>query len=77
MNQNIWEFLRRQDGTYAVSHNGKVLSDSISEDALEQEFCVRYGFCGREYDDIRRQLARSDKCTVDLNSSSPSHLAIS
>ena len=77
MKQNIWEFLRRQDGKYDVSHNGEVLSDSISEECLEREICVRYGFCGHEYDDIRRQLVRSGKCTVDLSSSSPRRLAIS
>ena len=75
--ENIWEFLRRQDGTYAVSHGGNLLSDSIPEERLEHEICVRFGFCGREYDDIRSHLDRSGKCTVDLSSSSPSRLAIS
>lgn len=41
MKQNIWEFLRGQDGTYAVSHNGEVLSDFISEDALAPTFDSR------------------------------------
>lgn len=64
---NVWEFVRGQDGTYAVFQNGQVLSDFISEEALESEICVRYGFWGREYNDIRRQLARSGKCAVDLS----------
>jgi len=46
MKQNVWEFLRRPDGTYAVSHNGTLLSDSIPEKWLESEICERYGFCG-------------------------------
>jgi hypothetical protein len=76
MKQNIWEFLRKSDGTYAVHHNGNLLSDSIPEKWLNDEVCVRYGFCGHEYDAICNQLNRSDRCTVDLNSSSPTHLSI-
>jgi hypothetical protein len=76
MKQNNWEFLRKPDGTYAVFHNGTLLSDSIPEKWLNREICVRHGFCGREYDDIRSQLDRSGKCVVDLSSSSPSHLTI-
>jgi hypothetical protein len=76
MKPNIWEFLRKPDGTYAVSHNGKMLSDSIPEKNLNDELCVRYGFCGHEYDAIFGRLTRSSKCTVDLNSSSPTHLCI-
>jgi hypothetical protein len=77
MKRNIWEFLRKSDGTYAVSHNGKLLSDSIPENWFESQICEHYGFCGREYHDIRGQLDRSGKCTVDLSSSSPMHLSVS
>ena len=31
MKQNIWEFLKESNGTYAVHHNGNLLSDSIPE----------------------------------------------
>jgi len=37
MTRNIWEFLRKPDGTYAVSHNGKLLSDSIPEKWFESK----------------------------------------
>ena len=77
MKSNIWEFLRRPDGTYAVSHNGKLLSDSISENGFQSQICVQYGFCGREYDEIRGQLDRFGKCKVELSSSTPTHLALS
>ena len=77
MKPNIWEFLRKPDGTYAISHNDKLLSDSIPEKWLESQICERYGFCGKEYHDIRGQLNRCGKCTVDLSSSRPTHLAIS
>ena len=75
MTPNIWEFVSKADGTYSVSHNGKRLSDFIAEEYFEAEICERYGFCGKEINDIRGQLNRCGKCTVDLSSSSPSRLA--
>jgi hypothetical protein len=77
MKSNIWEFLKKPDGTYAVSHNGKLLSDSIPEKWFENQICEHYGFCGREYQEIRGQLDRSRKCTVELSSSSPTDLSVS
>lgn len=77
MKRNIWQFVRKPDGTYTVSHNDKLLSDAIPEMWFESQICQHYGFCGREYREIRDELDRSGKCTVDLSSSSPSHLAIS
>ena len=68
---NIWEFLRKADGTYVVS----LLSDSILEEWFESEICERYGFCDSEYHDIRGQLNRCGKCTANLGSSSRTHLA--
>ena len=62
--QNIWKFLKRDDGTYAVFHQGILLSDRIPEAEREREFCVRYGFCLDEYDEIVRQLAQSGECTL-------------
>ncbi len=66
MKQNIWEFLRKENGTYAVIHNGELQSDSISKERLEKELCVRFGFCGQEYEKIIRQLEQSGKCTMVL-----------
>jgi hypothetical protein len=77
MTRNIWEFLRKPEGTYAVSHNGKLLSDSLPEKWFESQICEHCGFYDGEYHEIRGQLDRSGKCTVDLSSSSPTHLAIS
>ena len=62
MTRNIWEFLRKPDGTYAVSHNGNLLSDSIPEKWFKNQICEHYGFCGKEYHEIRGQLDSSGKC---------------
>ncbi len=64
MKQNVWEFLRKEDGSYAVFHDGKLLSDSIPEERRESEFCVRFGFCAEEYEEIVRELEPAGKCTL-------------
>lgn len=64
MKESVWEFVRRADGTYAVIHNGKLVSDCIPEQRRQSEFCVRFGFCGEEYKKIVRQLEQTDNCTV-------------
>lgn len=64
--QRIWEFLRREDRSYAISRDGEVLSDNVPEDRLEAEFCVRFGFCGQEYEHIVRELENYGKCRIVL-----------
>jgi hypothetical protein len=71
MKHNIWEFLRKADGTYSVTHDGKLLADSIPEKWLATQICEEYGFCGQESQYICTELYRSGMCTVDLSASNP------
>jgi hypothetical protein len=66
MKNNVWQFVRNENGSYAVFNNGKLLADSILEELRENEFCVRFGFCGHEYEEIVRQLRESGECTLEL-----------
>lgn len=63
---NVWEFVKREDGTYAVIHNGLVLLDSIPEQTRDQAFCVRFGFCGPELAEIEAALNKSGRCILEL-----------
>jgi hypothetical protein len=63
--QSTWEFVKRQNGSYAVFRNGELLADSIPEKWRESEFCS-FGFCGQEYREIVDQLEVSGKCTLVL-----------
>ncbi len=65
---NVWEFVRNENGSYAVFQNGKLLADAIPEERREDEFCIRFGFCGHEYEEIVRHLRQSGKCTLNLGS---------
>jgi len=71
MKRNVWEFLWKADGTYAVTHNGKLVSDSAPEKWFARQICEQYGFCGRESQYICSELDRSGMCTVDLNANNP------
>jgi hypothetical protein len=66
MGQNVWKFLRLEDGTYAVYHRGNRLAEGIPTEWREKEFCVRWGFCGEECSEIIRQLDASGECTLVL-----------
>jgi len=66
MKNNVWEFVRNENGNCAVFHNGKPLADAIPEERREDEFCLRFGFCGHRFEEIVRQLQESGKCTLHL-----------
>ena len=55
MKGNVWEIVRKEDGTFEMFHKGGLLHGSIPDRWLEGQL-VRYGFCGEEYREIRRQL---------------------
>ena len=71
MKQNIWEFRRKADGTYSVSHDGKLLSDSIPVKWFAAQICEEYGFCGQESQRICTELERLGMCIVDLSARDP------
>ena len=62
MKGNVWEIVRKEDGTFEMFHKGGLLHGSIPEKIR----LVRYGFCGEEYRDIRRQLARFGRAKIVL-----------
>jgi len=65
MKSNVWEVVRNEDGTFEMLHKGKLLHSSIPDKWLEAQL-GRYGLCGEEYKDIRRQLDRSGRAEVVL-----------
>ena len=57
---------RNANGTYEIFFQGKRECSRVQERWLEHELCIRYGFCGEEYDAIIRQLNASGKAVVEL-----------
>jgi hypothetical protein len=66
MGRNVWKFLKLEDGSYAVYHRGNRLAEGIRAEWREEEFCIRFGFCGEECQEIIRQLDESGECTLVL-----------
>jgi len=64
-NEKTWEIVGRPDGTFKLFHNSKLVHGSISDRWLEDEL-GKYGFCGQEYEDIRRQLSEFGKVKIVL-----------
>ena len=60
------EVLKNEDDTYEVFFNGELFQSRVAERWLEQEVCVRYGFCGSEFVAIMKQLSESGRATVVL-----------
>jgi hypothetical protein len=58
------EVLKNEDGTYEVFYKGKLTCSRVPECWLYKELCVRFGFCGDEYEPIIRQLNDSGKATL-------------
>src|SRR6266699_3423822 len=65
MKGNVWEIVRKEDGTFEMFHKGGLLHGSIPDRWLEDQL-VRYGFCGEEYRDIRRQLDQFGRAKIVL-----------
>jgi hypothetical protein len=51
-----WHVIANADGTFDILRKGELLHGSIPDHWLESQL-GRYGFCGEEYREIRRQLA--------------------
>ena len=64
-NQNrVLEVVKRDDGTFDLFLNRRLDRGRISDAGLPQELCVRFGFCGDEYDSILREVNETGKKTL-------------
>lgn len=64
----VLEVVKRDDGTFDLFMNRRLYRDHVPEDGLPHELCVRFGYCGEEYDSILRELAQSGKKKLFLSS---------
>lgn len=60
----VLEIVRRSDGAFDLFLNGQPETGNIPEKWLNQEVCVRFGFCGEEYDAIVRNLDRAGRARI-------------
>ena len=55
---NVFEIVKQSGGSFDIFHNGELAHRSVSDEWLEGQL-TKYGICGQEYRDARREL---DKC---------------
>jgi hypothetical protein len=62
---NVYEVIRRQDGSFDVFYNGQPKHSSIPDRWLEDEL-AKHGICGIEYREVRRQLLELGKAKLSF-----------
>ena len=60
----VLEIVRRTDGEFDLFLNGQPEKVNIPEKWLNQEVCVRFGFCGEGYGGIVRDLDRTGRARI-------------
>lgn len=65
---------RRNDGTFDLVVNEKLVRSSIPEIYLEEELSLRFGLCGEECASIVHEIERQGRTTITLSSDGPKFL---
>jgi len=60
----VLELVKRADGNFDLFLNGTLDCGDIQEEWLPEELCVRFGFCGGEYDAILLKVNESGRSVV-------------
>ena len=56
--------VRTNDGTFDLFLNSKLDRSAVAEQFLNDELCVRFGFCGEEYETILRDLKQNGRAEL-------------
>ena len=62
------EVVKRDDGTYDLFLNDAPDRSCIPERWLPEELCVRFAFCGEEYNSILHELNLNGRTKLRLSS---------
>jgi hypothetical protein len=60
----VLEVVKKDDGIFDLFLNRKLDRNDIPETWLPERLCVRFGFCGEEYDSIPREVNQNGRATV-------------
>ena len=63
----VLELVKRDDGTFDLFLNRRLDQTHIVEEWFPEQLCVRFGFCGEEYDSIMATVNRDGRATVVLS----------
>jgi hypothetical protein len=60
----VLEVVKKNDGTFDLFLNRELDHKNIPEAWLPEQLCVRFGFCGEEYDSILREVNQNGRTTI-------------
>jgi hypothetical protein len=60
------EVIKRPDGAFDLYTNRELECEGIEEKWLADVLCVRFGYCGEEYDAIINELNQNSRITLPL-----------
>jgi predicted SpoU family rRNA methylase len=60
----VLEVVKKNDGTFDLFLNRELDRNNIPETWLPEQLCVRFGFCGEEYDPILREVNQNGRTTI-------------
>jgi len=60
----VLELVKRADGNFDLFVDGTLHRGDIEERWLPEEVCVRFGFCGSEYDAMLLEVNESGRSKV-------------
>jgi hypothetical protein len=60
---NVYEVVRRVDGSYDIFHNEKLVQTAVLGKWLESEL-AKYGICGQEFRDSYHQLEQTGRAKL-------------
>jgi hypothetical protein len=63
--KTVLEVVKRDDGTFDLFLNRKLDRSRVQQTWLPEELCIRFGFCGEEYDSILRDVDQNGKTTLE------------
>jgi hypothetical protein len=64
--KKVLEVVKRNDGTFDLFLNRNLDRNRIPEMSLPDELCVRFGFCGDEYESILREVNQNGRARVEF-----------
>jgi hypothetical protein len=60
----VLELVKREDGCFDFFVNRKLDREAIHEDWLTDILCVRFGYCGSEYDAILHKVNQNGRVEI-------------
>ena len=64
--KTVLDLVKMDDGTFDLFLNGRLDRSHVAEKWLPDELCVRFGFCGEEYDAILHDAKQDGRTTISF-----------